>query len=204
MRARDNPFAVARVLRVRYRLDEAGWGALLSRLESAGWRGAIVGPHGSGKTTLLEDLGVRLEARGLAAATLRLDDLAPRLCAATIAALRERLTARHMVLLDGGELLSRGDWRRLESLVAGARGLVVTAHARCRLPTLHGCITTPELLHAIVADILARAGYGIEVSEAECRRLHAVHAGNLRDALRELYDARAEVDRGLDPGCRGG
>ena len=63
-RACDNPFAVHRVLRERYRLSAVQWQALLARLERLGWRAAIVGPHGSGKTTLLEDLAGRLEGQG--------------------------------------------------------------------------------------------------------------------------------------------
>ena len=63
-RARDNPFAVHRVLRERYRLSAVEWQELIARLARLGWRGAIVGPHGSGKTTLLEDLAGRLEGQG--------------------------------------------------------------------------------------------------------------------------------------------
>jgi hypothetical protein len=51
MRARDNPFAVRRVLKLRYRLSESGWDELLARLERLDHRAAIVGAEGSGKTT---------------------------------------------------------------------------------------------------------------------------------------------------------
>ena len=64
MRARDNPYAAHRVLKVRYRLTESQWQELLARLDELGYRAAIVGPQGSGKTTLLEDLAERLSARG--------------------------------------------------------------------------------------------------------------------------------------------
>src|SRR5688500_16201828 len=73
LRARDNPFAVHRVLAERYRLDEAGWTRLEARLAALDNRGAIVGPHGSGKTTLLEDLADRLERRGERVVMLRFD-----------------------------------------------------------------------------------------------------------------------------------
>ncbi len=64
MLARDNPFAVQRVLTIRYRFLDGSWGDLLERLAALGFRAALVGPHGHGKTTLLEDLGARLDGRG--------------------------------------------------------------------------------------------------------------------------------------------
>src|SRR5437868_15544127 len=64
VKARDNPFAADRVLRVRYRPQGWTWEQLLARLEQLDYRGAIVGPEGRGKTTLLEDLGERLKGRG--------------------------------------------------------------------------------------------------------------------------------------------
>ena len=74
MRARDNPFASARVLQVRYRLPRGeSWDGLLDRLARSHWRGALVGPHGSGKTTLLEDFVPRLMARGFIVHPLHLD-----------------------------------------------------------------------------------------------------------------------------------
>ncbi len=72
MKARDNPFGVARVLSaIRYRAPRATADdgrdravSLLPRLEALRYRAAIVGPHGSGKTTLLEDLEGVLAERG--------------------------------------------------------------------------------------------------------------------------------------------
>ena len=72
MKARENPFRVARVrTAIRYARTAAapdasrdGAIALLPRLASLGYRAAIVGPHGSGKTTLLEDLEHVLAQRG--------------------------------------------------------------------------------------------------------------------------------------------
>ena len=62
--ARDNPFAVDRVLKVRYRVQSGTWAEFFQRWAAAGYRGAVVGPEGSGKTTLLEDVGDWLESLG--------------------------------------------------------------------------------------------------------------------------------------------
>ena len=190
MKARLNPFRTSRVHRIRYALDEAGWGALMRRFEADGRRGALVGPHGAGKTTLLEDLGERLEAAGVPVLTLRLDDLDPTFDAEKSGRV-EQAPAPAVVLLDGGELLRPPDRRRLESALGDSRGIVATLHRQLRtplrpwLPLLHRCDTSPERLHAIVSELL---GEDDEVSMLECRRLWKRHHGNLRDALRELYD----------------
>src|SRR3972149_3545862 len=72
MKARENPFAVDRVLKVRYRFQVNGWAEFLDRLAASRCRGAIVGPEGSGKTTLLEDLRPRLTQRGYQTVWIRL------------------------------------------------------------------------------------------------------------------------------------
>src|SRR5262245_15248461 len=71
MRARDNPFATDRVLKIRYAFENDSWDTVLARLSGLGNRAAIVGPEGSGKTTLLEDLGQRLAARGYGIRSVR-------------------------------------------------------------------------------------------------------------------------------------
>lgn len=180
MRARDNPFASDRVLKVRYRLPEGWtWESLLDRLAALGWRAAIVGPHGRGKTTLLEDLAPRLEARGFRTRMLTLWDDHPRLSSEDQARLRD-LGPRDFVLLDGAEQLGRLSWHFLKRRCRRAGGLLITSHRPGLLPTLLECDTSPELLAGIVREL------GVEVSDAET--LFARHGGNLRNALRELYD----------------
>lgn len=176
MRAADNPFAVHRVLQVRYRLDDAGWSALLERLARADWRGAIVGPHGSGKTTLLEDLAERLGARGYAVRWLQFN-------AETPARLpRARWGGNDFVLCDGAEQLGAFDAMRLRWRTRRAAGLVVTAHDDRWQPVLHRCTTSPDLLRQLVSAL------GETISPSDCERLHARHGGNVREALREMYD----------------
>lgn len=192
MRARDNPFRTDRVLTIRYRPQGITWDGLMARLAALGHRAAIVGPHGSGKTTLLEDLAPRLTARGLGAKWLRLS-LAQR--AFPRGFLRQFLAGlgeRDVILFDGADLMGRLAWRRVERRSRRAAGLVVTGHRRILLPTLAECSTTPELLEDIARRLLGEAA--LPWLGDTTRALFARHRGNLRDALRELYDlcARAE------------
>jgi hypothetical protein len=188
MRARDNPFAVQRVLAVRSRLARVTWEELLDRLAAFGFRAALVGPHGHGKTTLLEDLAPRLEDRGfrLRSATLRARDR--RLTAAQEETLFADLAGRDLLLVDGAEQLGRLSWLRLRRKSRAAGGLVITSHHAGLLPTLHECRTTPELLAGIVRDLLGSEAEGMS---PETEELWLRHRGNVRDALRELYDVWA-------------
>jgi hypothetical protein len=179
-RARDNPFAVQRVLEIRYRLTTGlTWEDLLERLASLNWRAAIVGPHGSGKTTLLEDLAPRIEACGFRVRTISLREAHPRLDPADRAVLRS-LGPQDVLLLDGAEQLGWFSWMLVRLRARRAGGLVITSHRPGLLPTLVECETSPELLAEIVGEL---AG-----GEVDFEELHARHGGNLRDALRELYD----------------
>jgi hypothetical protein len=180
--ARDNPFAVHRVLRERYRLDAPQWDTLLARLEALRWRAAIVGPHGSGKTTLLEDLAERLSTRDWQIVLVRLSrerctvpgDLAP----ATFG-------PRDMILVDGAEQLSLPAWWWLRWQTRRAGGLIITTHASGRLPVAWRCETSARLLRNLATSL------GVEIAPSQAADLHARHRGNVRAALRELYDRAA-------------
>jgi hypothetical protein len=179
VRARDNPFAVQRVLEVRYRLSGITWEELLARLESLRFRAALVGPHGHGKTTLLEDLGARLAERGFRVRTATLHEGDRRLSAVQRKIHFHGLAASDVLLLDGAEQLGGVSWLEVRTRTRAAGGLVVTSHRPGLLPTLHECRTTPELLAGIVRDL------GAEPPPAD---LFVRHGGNVRDALREMYD----------------
>lgn len=188
MRARDNPFAVQRVLAVRSRLAGVTWEELVDRLNALSFRAALVGAHGHGKTTLLEDLVPRLEERGfrLRSVTLRAGDR--QLTAAQEETLFADLSGRDLLLVDGAEQLGRLAWLRLRRKSHTAGGLVVTSHRPGLLPTFHECRTTPELLAGIVRDLLGPEAEGVSPDPED---LWQRHRGNLRDALRELYDVWA-------------
>ena len=173
------------MLEVRYRLPGVAWEELLARLAALRYRAAIVGPHGRGKTTLLEDLAPRLEAIGLRPRSLTIHESHPRLDAADRALLRG-LGPGDVLLLDGAEGLGRLAWWRVRRWTRRAGGLVITSHRAGLLPTLIECETTPELLAELVREIL-----GEETPPVSLEELFARHGGNVRNALRELYDVYA-------------
>jgi hypothetical protein len=185
--AGENPFSVCRIARARYRMSEAEWERLITRLESLSMRAALVGRRGRGKTTLLEDLAERLEARGhrvwLGRGRAGQRGLPPQL--------RERLRRvqpRDVFLIDSAGLLSIADFAALLWRTRRAGGLVLTAHRPGLLPTLMRLETSPEILERLVAEVSGRAVADFGRSAQE---LHARHRGNIRDALRELYDVCA-------------
>jgi hypothetical protein len=192
VRARDNPFRTEQVLKVRYRVPGGSWDGFLSRLDALGRRAAIVGPQGSGKTTLLEDLAPRLRGRGFAVHELRLDLDAARFEPAALERFLAGLGANDFILFDGAEQLSREDWARFERRTRAAAGLVVTSHRPGLLPALLETSTTPALLESLVVEILG--GQADEVRSL-VPDLFRKHDGNLREALRDLYDHYAAVER---------
>jgi hypothetical protein len=188
MRARDNPFRTDRVLEVRYRPLRGTWDELLARLDGLRYRAAIVGPQGSGKTTLLEDLAPRLRERGYAVRELRLDTETPRFAPGFLDRYAGSLTPAVVILFDGAEQLGPFAWRIFKHRCRAAAGLVITGHRPGRLPTLIETETTPELLSALVGQILGDQAREVAPILPE---LYERHGGNLRDALRELYDRYA-------------
>ncbi len=181
MKARDNPFSTDRVLKIRFRPQDTAWPALLARLEALNFRAAIVGPEGSGKTTLLEDLKPVLEARGLEVHFLFFNRQNRRLLS-----FKDTVFGPgDAILCDGAEQLSRRDWRRLKSLALGAGAFVITSHRAGLLPAWIETSTSPALLREIAAQL------GEILGEEAAGDLWARHEGNLRHALRELYDRRA-------------
>lgn len=204
VKARDNPFRVARVLSaIRYEIPEsrevpeihelpagngdearvAGAVSLLPRLEALRYRAAIVGPHGSGKTTLLEDLEGVLARRGFRIAHVRLCTDDPRLPREWLSTAR-LLDAGDIVCLDGAEQLGPIAWLRFRWRARRAGGLIVTTHRHGRLATLIECTTSVSLLHRIIERLAPDA----LVTAPPAAELFTRHRGNLRDALRELYD----------------
>jgi len=185
-RARDNPFRAARIEGLRYRAPGFRWPDLTARLASQGGRGAIRGAQGSGKTTLLHELGDRLAAAGWEVRRLRPDLDDRRLVGEQVHALTRGAGKRTALLLDGADRLGLLRWSLFLRAAQAAGVLVVTTHREGRLPTLHRCRTTPRLLAELVAE-LRPAGLPEVSLEALFRR----QRGNLRAALRSLYDAQA-------------
>lgn len=188
LRARDNPFAVERVLQLRYRFRNDDWPALLTRLKSLRYRAAIVGPHGSGKTTLLEELGDRLTAQGFRVHRLFLNEQSRAYPAEFVRTIQVELMPNNVILFDGCEQLGPLAWRRFRWETRRAGGLVITTHAPGRLPTLWTCETNPGLLTDLVGHLTATSS---KIAQKDLDGLYAQHRGNLRDVLRALYDKAA-------------
>ncbi len=180
--AKNNPFATDRILQIRYMPQTCTWDELLSRLESLHYRAAIVGSDGTGKTTLIEDIARRLTEHGLSCRSIFVTMDIP----APSGKINEILEgeAFNVLLIDGADHLKRFVWHRIKRKVNRRNmGLVITSHKPHMLPTLIECSTTPRLLKEIVAG-LSRQTANTEPMENLFRR----HRGNIRNALRELYD----------------
>jgi energy-coupling factor transporter ATP-binding protein EcfA2 len=157
--------------------------SLLSRLRANACRGAIVGPHGSGKTNLLLHLAEALAAHGGSLGPLR-----ARSGRDAIGILRSILKAAvgTVVCIDSWEQLGLATRLSVRAAAAWRRcGLLVTSHAPTTLPTLVECHTSPEVLTAIVTSLPDAGG---SITHTDIEHAFARHAGNLRDALADLYD----------------
>lgn len=156
---------------------------LLSRLREHDGCGAIVGPHGSGKTNLLVHLATALADHGGSLGPLR-----ARSGCDEFGIVRAILTATTgtVVCIDSWEQLRLATRLAARAAVAWRRcGLLVTSHAPTALPTLVECRTSPNILAAIVAALPDTGG---SITRLDIAEAFARHAGNLRDALADLYD----------------
>ncbi len=157
---------------------------VMARLERAGWRGQIVGPHGSGKSALLEALVPAIEGAGRPVLRFSLHDGQRRLPAN----LRRCTPAvGTVVVIDGYEQLSW--WYRLwvRGLCRARRlGLLVTSHRSCGLPLVYGTAVDLELAWRVVSHLLADQQGRITRDDVAARL--AAHRGNLRETLFDLYD----------------
>lgn len=187
MRPGDNPFRSERLDALRYRPQGWAWHELLPRLRAQQWRGAIVGPHGSGKTTLLEALSPRLAAEGFTVHALRLDASRRRFPRPWRQRFLAALGRRDFVLLDGAEQMTPFAWHAFARGAEAAGGLVVTSHARARLPLLVECRPDLSLVQELVGELLAASPHA-HVPQEAIGELFALHDGNVREVLRALYD----------------
>jgi hypothetical protein len=85
------------------------------------------------------------------------------------------------VFVDSAEQLGWLGWRELRRLTVAAGALLITTHRRGHLPTVFVCRTSPELLGELVRELTGEP--------RDCSALWRRHRGNIRLALRELYDA---------------
>ena len=179
MKARLNPFNSRQIEGLPYRFLDGSEERVLARLRQLRFRAAVLGPEGSGKTTLLELIASKLPGIGLQPVWIRVSRDHPVLPALP------PFTGAQVVLVDGADSLPAFRWLLLRRAARSAGGLVITSHRAEMLPVLFRCRTTPELLRELV-EVLAPPAESIE-------ELFARHRGNLRNALRELYDICAGI-----------
>ena len=182
--AKSNPFRVQQLDKLQYRLEGASWDQLLARLKKVHYRAAIIGPHGHGKSTLLESFQPHLETEGWLVHRIQLGT-GNRRFDSTQRALFTRLGKNDCLFLDGAEQLHALAWRTFlwQSRKAGA--LVITAHRAGLLPTIWECNTSVALLNELVQEL------DPQNKDGNITELFQKHHGNLRDALRELYDSHS-------------
>ena len=161
---------------------------LIAKLEANAWRGQIIGQHGTGKSTLLAALTLAMEdrgparkgnyARGGAAARCRRDFLG---------SLRADLRAEALAAVDGVGQLPIWNRIRLKWYCrTHGVGLVVTSHRSAHLPDLYETAIDPARAWNVVQRL--QAGFPQRIEYADLVERLARHAGNLREALFDLFD----------------
>ncbi len=96
------------------------------------------------------------------------------------------LRERDILLLDGAEQLSWWSWGWVRWLSRRAGGLLISCHGPGRYPTLLKCQVSPELFKSLVSELN-------EEPEQRLGELFEKHGGNLREALRDLYDLNQDL-----------
>lgn len=175
----DNPLRTELTECVPFHFRQGDWQSNLDWLEQLRFRAAIVGPKGSGKTTLLSQLASRLPDGHYVNLPhdhrWHSDLLQEALCPSK----RSKI-----LLIDGIERLTWWQREKLYFQTAARRGLVVVVHSPCRLPTWIRCETDETLMCAVMRELgLNRPEFLLAAKQAFRR-----HNGNIREALRLLYD----------------
>jgi hypothetical protein len=186
--ASQNPFRTDRIHALDYQLLDDTWDQFLARLAAFNYRAAIVGPHGHGKSTCLRALAPRLEHLGFRVRTLFLNEEHPQFAPGFLETLGRELGSSDILLFDGSEQLNAWAWRRFLRHTRNAKGVIITGHRPGRLPTLHTCHTTPELLDKLLQQL--HAGHCLPPGDSPASLVQR-HQGNLRDIFFSLYDRLA-------------
>ncbi len=164
-------------------LGMAGLVRRLARCRQA----AIVGPHGSGKSTVLAHLLAELRRQGVVVRWMRLRSFRdlPTLLVAMASSGQETTLG-----VDSWECLGpMAGWLvRGLALVRGCR-LVVTSHRAGAFPVLVECRPSPAVLESLVCRLPAADGWlGRIIQSADLESAFALHGGDIREALFDLYD----------------
>lgn len=186
VRPAENPFATARVEReLRFRPEWSGVDgrALVELARTPGPPLAVVGRHGSGKTTLFDWLAGQLANAGETVARVVLNEAFP----------PRRFLAEppppplpgSIVLLDGEDLATWRQRRKLRRWCAPARRVLLARHSPGRYPVAAELVPSPALLRDCVRLLAAAHA---ERLDPLLDRWFLEERGNLRHCLLRCYD----------------
>jgi energy-coupling factor transporter ATP-binding protein EcfA2 len=191
-----NPFATrwVRPGAISYHFtDGDSVAAIVERLRSNAWRGAIVGRHGSGKSTLLASLIRQIESAGHRVRAVSLHDRRRALPAQLANAIRLRDGSTRnttLLIVDGYEQL--GWWARRQLHAAYRRndcGLLVTVHRKSAagwLPILYCTQASLETVQYLVNhEVPSHVGL---IEPRDVAEAFETHQGSVRETLFALYD----------------
>lgn len=170
---------------------------LVDSLEANAWRGQITGCHGTGKSTLLAALTPAIEARSRLVKSVTLMAGQRRLPHDFIASLR--LTAGvGVAAVDGIEQLHF--WNRIllkQACRTHGIGLVVASHRSAGLSSLYETAVDETRAWKVVEQL--QDGFPPRIDRGDLTARLGRHAGNLREALFDLYDLYEERSRFSSP-----
>jgi predicted ATP-binding protein involved in virulence len=193
MNSRSNPFSSRHVESLAFQRPDISLEDIMVRLKRLNYRAAIIGPEGSGKTTLLEAIGAGLQQQGFQTVYLKFDTENKKLKKDLFEHNPKKRITSQALLVDGVEQLSWLSWKRLCFYMRNAKAFIITSHAKTRIrrmmPTLLNTSTSPELLFNLVLKLV---GEKQMISRQKTSRLFDKHHGNIRLAMRELYDIWAD------------
>lgn len=199
MKARLNPFRSETVEAFRYQLDPNVWRDIEARFHQSNHLGSVVGPHGTGKTVFLEDFALRLKQQGWTPHFLRFHAPFTREDRSQLQNHFQDLSSSpSILLLDGGELIPRRDWRQLLRRIKPGQGLLATLHRQGRLPVLWETKPQLEIALRLVGHLLDRPLQSEETEVLEAR--FQKFEGNIRDVIRSFYLDSAQRKHGME--CR--
>ncbi|MCA9262452.1 MAG: ATP/GTP-binding protein [Planctomycetales bacterium] len=191
---RENPFRASRfrpgLLPFLFSSGES-LKELVDQFRRCDHRAQIVGPHGSGKSTLLSQLQGRLAAEGYLIRAIKVGPANRSLAYSSADRPTATGGAPRVVLdvIDGFEQLPWWQrWRYLFLSRRRERGILITCHADCGLPTLWQTQTSLPVARHVVNRLTEESAADYTVSDADLQELLGRHEGNLREALFELYD----------------